>query len=152
MKKLWVLLLSVCLGLGTLVAQDYKAQFDREKARADKGYAEAQNNVGYLYDAGLGVRQDRQEAVKWYRLAANQGFDQAQLNLAICYELGDGVRQDYNLAYMWAHLAYLQGLSISPPVRKRLAQQLSSRQIANAEELAYKWNRLTPTERRNWTP
>ena len=69
MKKLWVLLLSACLGLGTLVAQDFNTLMER----AQKGDAKAQFNLGYIYDIGQGVPRDYAEAVKWYRLAADQG-------------------------------------------------------------------------------
>ncbi len=37
----------------------------------------AQFNLGFCYDNGLGVMQDRQEALKWYRMAAEQGNENA---------------------------------------------------------------------------
>jgi Sel1 repeat len=37
---------------------------------ADQGDAQAQYNLGVLYDNGLGVPQDDAEAMKWYRKAA----------------------------------------------------------------------------------
>ena len=41
-----------------------------------------------MYHQGVGVPQDYQEAVKWFRLSAEQGFAQAQYNLAVMYEDG----------------------------------------------------------------
>ena len=38
-----------------------------------------------MYGGGIGVTQDDQEAVKWYRLAAAQGHAEAQDNLGAMY-------------------------------------------------------------------
>ncbi len=45
---------------------------------ADKGVAEAQINLGTMFENGQGVSQDFKEAVRWYRLAADQGLTKAQ--------------------------------------------------------------------------
>jgi TPR repeat protein len=39
-------------------------------------------NLGFAYDHGLGVEEDKAEAFKWYRLAAEQGDTEAQEWLA----------------------------------------------------------------------
>ena len=36
---------------------------------AKQGYADAQNDLGSMYDSGVGVNQDSAEAVRWYRIA-----------------------------------------------------------------------------------
>ena len=46
------------------------------------------------YEKGQGLRQDYQEAVKWYRLAAAHGNELAQLGLGTLYTKGTGVRRD----------------------------------------------------------
>jgi hypothetical protein len=46
--------------------------------RAKGGDADAQFNLGVMYDNGEGVPEDDAEAVKWYRRAAEQGFAEAQ--------------------------------------------------------------------------
>ena len=51
------------------------------KADAEKGVAEAQNKLGVMYDLGSGVKEDDQEAVKWYRLAAKQEVAPAKANI-----------------------------------------------------------------------
>ena len=43
------------------------------------GHAMAQTNLGFYYDEGLGVVQNKAEAVRLYRLAAQQGLRGAQL-------------------------------------------------------------------------
>ena len=40
--------------------------------------AVAQYNLGVMYENGRGVRRDRVEAVRWYRLAAEQEYANAQ--------------------------------------------------------------------------
>ena len=54
-----------------------------------------------MYDNGEGVRQDKSEAVRWYRKAAEQGNANAQCNLGMAYQSGEGVRQDYEEARKW---------------------------------------------------
>ena len=52
---------------------NYSEYFKISKKHALTGDCNAQNNVGFCYENGLGVKQDYYEAVKWYRLAAAQG-------------------------------------------------------------------------------
>ena len=56
------------------------------------GNAEAQGWLGYCYYFGEGIREDKQEEVKWYRLAAGQGNAEAQRRLGYCYYVGKGIR------------------------------------------------------------
>ncbi|NDH33360.1 MAG: sel1 repeat family protein, partial [Betaproteobacteria bacterium] len=55
---------------------------------AHQGAAQAQHNLGVMYDKGEGVAQDYKEAVRWYLLAAKQGDPDAQYNLALKYDKG----------------------------------------------------------------
>lgn len=45
--------------------------------RAKKGDPEAQYNLGVMYENGNGVKQNYEEAIKWYRKAADQGLAKA---------------------------------------------------------------------------
>lgn len=65
---------------------------------AGQGHAEAQFNLGLMYEQGYGVRQDYQKAVEWYTKAAHQGVAQAQYNLGFKYYYGHGVRQNKSTA------------------------------------------------------
>ena len=76
---------------------------------ADRGFADAQNNLGVCYENGNGVAKSYAEAVKWYKLAAEQGDSDAQVNLGLCYENGNGVKQSYEEAVKWYQLAAEQG-------------------------------------------
>lgn len=68
------------------------AQSDNEaliwfEKSANQGYAEAQYNLGTMYQNAIGVDQDFKKAVKYYKLAANQGHREAKDNLeALCQE------------------------------------------------------------------
>mmetsp|Transcript_72542 Transcript_72542/g.142095 ORF Transcript_72542/g.142095 Transcript_72542/m.142095 type:complete len:240 (-) Transcript_72542:1-720(-) len=53
---------------------------------ADQGFAEAQDMLGILYTNGEGVKQNFEEAVKWFRQAADQGNADAQCSLGLMYE------------------------------------------------------------------
>ncbi len=53
--------------------------------KADRGDAEAQNNLGVAYESGSGVLKDMKKAIKYYKLAADQGYGDAQYNLGVCY-------------------------------------------------------------------
>ncbi len=58
---------------------------------AQAGDAEAQFNLGVMYDRGQGVPQDDVQAAEWYRKAAEQGHAGAQHNLGSAYYDGRGV-------------------------------------------------------------
>ena len=78
-------------------------------AAAEAGNADAQNNLGVMYDNGQGVPQANKTAVKWYTLAAKQGDAPAQFNLGYMYARGRGVPQNYKTTVKWYTLAAEQG-------------------------------------------
>ena len=61
--------------------------------------------LGVEVRRGRGVPQDYAESVKWYRAAAEQGYTDAQFNLGFSYKEGRGVPQDYVQAHKWFNLA-----------------------------------------------
>jgi hypothetical protein len=76
---------------------------------ANQGGAEAQNDLGIMYENGSGVPQDYATAVAWYHKAADQGFAIAQYNLGTMYEHGEGVLKDDAEAVRWYRKAADQG-------------------------------------------
>jgi TPR repeat protein len=112
---------AVILAGGPAIAQDYNegvAAFqDGDYATALKNWmplaesedADAQRNIGAMYQRGLGVPQSDAEAVKWYRRAAENGHPRAQQNLGVMYEEGAGVPQDHVEAAAWYRAAAEQG-------------------------------------------
>jgi TPR repeat protein len=109
----------MALWLGVVVqspAQPAKADrdmFDQVRARAEKGNAEAQLELGNLYDNGTGVVRDRVKAAKWHRLAAEQGLARAQYQVGLDYANGEGVKEDKIAAYQWFLKAAKQGFAMA---------------------------------------
>ena len=79
--------------------KQYPLAFERWLPVAESGFAEAQANIAWLYQAGLGVEKDLQKALQWYRLAIAQNHAVAKNNMAVMYENALGVKQDYNKAF-----------------------------------------------------
>lgn len=77
------------------LSQIYIALNDEKQAKeylqkaAELGSAEAQYNLGYMYDKGmLGIKPDLEKAKFWYTKSANQGFPNAQHNLNVLTNQG----------------------------------------------------------------
>ena len=60
---------------------NYSEAFKFCSVAAEQGNAEAQFNLGVMYDNGQGVKQDYFKAVEWYQKAAEQGHPLAQIYL-----------------------------------------------------------------------
>lgn len=70
-------------------------------ARAERGDAEAQLQLGLRYAEGDGVIQNDKEAARWFALAAKQGLAEAQYQYGLALLHGRGVVQDYRSAFSW---------------------------------------------------
>ena len=68
-----------------------KKAFEELVTSAEQGDASSQVYLASCYMVGENVKQDKSEAVKWYRKAAEQGYAPAQCALASCYTMGMGV-------------------------------------------------------------
>ena len=102
---------------------------------AESGDADAQYNLGWMYDNGEGVVEDDKEAVKWYQKAADQGDAQAQSNLGFMYEKGQGVGQNNVTAYAWLNIAAANDNSFAKNNKPVVAKGMTPAQIAKAGEL-----------------
>ncbi len=100
-------------GLNALDRSHYASAYRSFKPFADNGVAEAQNNLGFLYQNGLGVRRNYNTAIKWYQRAAEQGLAEAEHNLGMLNYWGYGVSQDYNIARRWFNKSAKKGLKDS---------------------------------------
>ena len=76
---------------------------------AEQGDADAQFDLGVIYDIGEDVSRDVAQAVIWYRKAAGQGHPAAQNNLGYMYQHGEGVPEDDVQAVNWYRKAAEQG-------------------------------------------
>jgi hypothetical protein len=85
--------------------------------------AEAQFDLGMLYEEGEGVPQDFGQAAAWYRKAAERGHADAQFLLGALYESGQGIPRDDAQAVYWYGKAAEQGHSYAPSALGALIEQ-----------------------------
>jgi TPR repeat protein len=81
-----------------------------------------------MYEDGLGVEKDYQQAAQWYNSAAMHGASRGQYNLAVLYSSGRGVPLDYVSAYMWFSRASAAGDSLAGRKLKDLSALMTPRQ------------------------
>lgn len=126
----------------------YENALPKDHREAVRWYrlAAAQRHVGAFYrlcvlsDIGRGMPQDYQEALRWCRLAADEGHGPAMFVIATYYEKARGVPKDVVQAYQWYNLAAANGHENGAKWRDRLATNMTSAQIAQAQFLARNWN------------
>ncbi len=110
--KFATLILVTLTGLVALAQEAKPAKlegFVELLARAEKGDAAAQVNVGVSYDTGMGVTKDPTEALKWFHKAAEQGNAPAQYILGEKYDFGQNISKDPIEAVKWYRKAAEQG-------------------------------------------
>uniref|UniRef100_UPI0026221BAF tetratricopeptide repeat protein n=1 Tax=uncultured Desulfovibrio sp. TaxID=167968 RepID=UPI0026221BAF len=76
---------------------------------AEAGDAQAMNNLGVLYDKGLGVEPDVGRALHWYAKSAEAGHPSGMCNFGRMLEQGRGIPQDVEEAARWFDLAARKG-------------------------------------------
>ena len=140
-------------GLDAYQRGDY-AEAEREwRALAERGHAEAQTRLGYMYFYGDDVVPvNRAEAVRLWRLAAEQGYVQAQMALGHRAKRGQILPRDGHEAARWYRLAAEQGhvnamfelgLLYATGVQLRLPQfGPSDRGLAKDYAEAARWYRM----------
>jgi len=106
---------------------------------AERGYAPAQFQVGFMYEYGKGVPQDDKQAAFWYRKAAEQDDVDAQFALGVLYYTGQGVTPDIVLAYTLFSLAASSGDTQAMAQRDNLFKRMSNEQIAEGETFVEQW-------------
>ena len=115
------------------------------RSLAEQGNAEAQFNLGLLYDRGHGVPKDKHEALRWYRRAATQGDTFAQNSLGDNYWEGTGVPKDDREAAWWWRLAADKGIA---PAQHSLGKMLSGggQGVPADKTHAYMWLMLSAVQ------
>ncbi len=64
--------------------------------------SEAQEVLGQMYLAGVGVEKDVRKGIEYWEKAASNGSSDAMFNLGICYEQGvPGITEDIDKAIYW---------------------------------------------------
>jgi TPR repeat protein len=98
-------------GLAAARAGDYATALQEWRPLAEAGNRDAQFNLGLLYENGLGVAADGEQAARWYRRAAEQEDREAQAYLAEMYAKGLGVARNDIEALRWYRAAAERGLA-----------------------------------------
>ena len=73
---------------------------------------------------------------------AEAGAADALYDLGLLYSTGQGVDMDFIQAHKWFNLAAIRGVSRAQVDRCELAQDMSRRQIAEAQRQAREWLRV----------
>ena len=128
-------------GSGGLGEADPKAAFEEFAKAARMGHGPAQNNLGLMYQTGVGVKANLEESVRWYQHAANQGNLDAQFNLGLMTLKGEGgLKADKVKAFvLWGRAA----MKAHPQATENLA--------ALANELTEDEKNQGRVEVREWT-
>jgi len=104
---------------------------------AERGDANAQFNLGLIYENGRGVNVDYVQALHWYERAAGHGHVNAQNNLGGLYYRGQGAQQDYEQALYWYRKAAAGG---SASAQFNLGFMYGAGHgVAQSDELAVHW-------------
>ena len=123
-------------GLAAAHSGDFATALREWTPLAKQGNADAQYNLGVMYNEGKGVPQDDKTAVMWHRLAAEQGYADAQGNLGAMYAMGKGVIQDNVYAHMWLNFAASSGKENASNNRDIVAKEMTPSQLETAQKLA----------------
>jgi TPR repeat protein len=128
---------------------DFGALLREMNVLAEKGYAQAQFRVGWLYERGVGVAQDFVKAREWYAKAMANGDADAVARTGLLYELGLGVEKSYDKAAAYyqraiatdsalgyAHMGYLYETGKGVPRDREKAAEHYRRGMEKGDYLA----------------
>lgn len=109
--------------------------------RAQAGFADAQYNLGVIYEDGRGgIKRDYGLAARWYRRAAMQGLAHAQYSLGVLYAKGKGVPKNYVEAYKWLALAARTGaVPNAGLLGEKVARNLTTKEEIEAGRWIKEW-------------
>lgn len=122
----------------------YAEALSLTKPLAQQGNPYAQFNMAVMYDDGVGLPQNLQLALKWYKRAADAGLVDAQYMVGRFYGGGRGVPQNPGIALFWFDLARAGGHPLAAKLRNQHWDQLSSPRRDAIEAEATKWQASHP--------
>lgn len=85
--------------------QNFSKALEWFKKAASLEHAQAQFNLGVMYENGDGVAKDYNQALEWYNKAADNGNNEAMFRIGAIYFM----TQDYTNALEWYHNAANEG-------------------------------------------
>lgn len=96
--------------------EDYAAAMDWYLKAYELEQAHSANNIGRLYQLGLGVEKNNDTALQWYAIAGNNGSSVGAYNAATLLKDGLEMDKDYRVAALW----YEKSLETQPDDVKAL--------------------------------
>lgn len=134
---------SLAAGRAAYARRDYTRAAASLGPLAERGNAEAQMMLGFMYATGQGVPQAYDAATYWYRLSAEQGNTTAQHLLGLMYDKGHGVPLSEIEAYKWLNLAAARAPKANRDYYQRLRDAVASKmtrgQITIGQWRALEW-------------
>jgi uncharacterized protein len=133
---------------GNLIKQDYGKAFQWYQRAAESKDGLACERLAYMYDRGLGVTANKEEALKWLKHSADLGYVPAIYEVGYMYDKGLGVPQDAARAKKQYELAaaggqsealvalgnmYEEGRGVKQDRQKALAFYLVAADFGNAD-------------------
>lgn len=124
---------------------DYQTAYNYYKFAADRGYDQAQKEVGVMLYEGSGTPQDYNTALDYLIKAANQGNIEAMLKLGefLSNDSIKGAPINFIHAHKWYNIAAGYGpINIrqsAGEARDALTKKMKPEEISAAQDLARKW-------------
>jgi hypothetical protein len=140
--------LSVLTGCHTRQPEKVTRDLAKLHARAERGDAEAQYELGRAY----AEIWNPVEAVRWYRKAAEQGIAEAQYWLGQSYATSQGVTRDAAEAYAWFCLATAQDNRQAMNARDKIVRQMTRAEIDEGNRRAYEYITRHPAAKGKASP
>jgi len=108
MLRSLLVIFMILLPLSGFAYQDdyiWQEKYKKALPKAEAGDAEAQYDIGSMYEKGNGVAKDSAKAFEWYLKSAKQGYDKGAYEVGHSYLRGVGVEQNYDKALKWLNAA-----------------------------------------------
>jgi hypothetical protein len=114
--------------------QDYVEALSWFYKAADHGNADAQENIGYLFQHGIGVQTDYRKAMSRFYKAAGQGNSNAENQLGWMYQFGQGMQPDFGKAFPGIASPPNRATKTAIPILRQRPRSLSLATSANAPQ------------------
>ncbi|MGF7162679.1 hypothetical protein FHS85_004334 [Rhodoligotrophos appendicifer] len=138
------------------IAADPQQAFNLYKVASTYGHPAAQYALGLMYFEGIGIKRNRDQAVRWLMLAARKRFAPAEALLGEMYWKGDYVHQDKVRGLMWYILARQSAQpEENPEIFDRydhLMGEASATEQADAQGRALDWAAKFPSQVQSASP
>jgi len=129
-------------GLDAIASENYAEAYWWWRPLADRGMAEAQFHIGWLYANGDGLKVDVPLAIEWWSQAAKRGYVDAEFAIGMAYLNGYGtaLKVDLSEATKWLLASSRHGSEDAQEILLRLVRTDMDKVMANVPEiLAEPW-------------